>query len=493
MKTKSKVLVSALLAIVLCVSLIAGATFALFTSESSVNVAVTSGKVDVNATVDKNSVMTVQKDSEYVKGLENVYAGTVSVEGNSVVLNGIAAGDGVKFAVKVVNNSTLTVKYRTRIEVVGVGADQLAINVDGQQIKAGRTTLWQTLTTKGSLADVNIEVRLPALEGSQSQDIDCSINYVVEAIQGNAETVNEQAEAYGAEVAKNIAENSEITLTEDAIYNDAYVLSHPIDMETATDEEKRAYFETYMYAMWPEDAEILLSDIDEVFEEDYHSNWNEVFNDWGVYEANSLEVSDKKVIDLDGNSLIFTREVSVKNGGDLTIKGGALVIDYIHSPSLIRVDAGATLTLENITINLPVDQSISSSGNIVLKNCNISGSNDPLLSVSGVTTIENCIFNNETGNAIQQNGGEMTIRDSSLTGSLSMYGRPNVCIYKFSGTMSIYNSTLIAKPNGMFDIANAPKKAVYDETGAVKYYNNNDELVNDQNQRIDEQGNLVTK
>lgn len=51
MTTKTKVVVTALLAIVLCVSLIAGATFALFTSESSVNVAVTSGKVDVVASI----------------------------------------------------------------------------------------------------------------------------------------------------------------------------------------------------------------------------------------------------------------------------------------------------------------------------------------------------------------------------------------------------------------------------------------------------------
>lgn len=50
--TKTKVVVSALLAIVLCVSLVAGATYALFTSESRVNIAVTSGKVDLVASVD---------------------------------------------------------------------------------------------------------------------------------------------------------------------------------------------------------------------------------------------------------------------------------------------------------------------------------------------------------------------------------------------------------------------------------------------------------
>ena len=48
---KSKTFVGALLSIALCVSLIAGATFAIFTSESKVNIAVTSGTVKVTAEV----------------------------------------------------------------------------------------------------------------------------------------------------------------------------------------------------------------------------------------------------------------------------------------------------------------------------------------------------------------------------------------------------------------------------------------------------------
>lgn len=49
--TKRNVVVSAVMAIVVCISLIAGATFALFTSESTVNIAVTSGKVSVVASM----------------------------------------------------------------------------------------------------------------------------------------------------------------------------------------------------------------------------------------------------------------------------------------------------------------------------------------------------------------------------------------------------------------------------------------------------------
>ena len=46
-----KKITSAVLTIVLCLSLIAGSTYALFTSEDTVNIAVTSGKVNVVATI----------------------------------------------------------------------------------------------------------------------------------------------------------------------------------------------------------------------------------------------------------------------------------------------------------------------------------------------------------------------------------------------------------------------------------------------------------
>lgn len=46
---KKKLIFGSALGIIMCSSLIAGATMALFTSESKVNIAVTSGKVDVSA------------------------------------------------------------------------------------------------------------------------------------------------------------------------------------------------------------------------------------------------------------------------------------------------------------------------------------------------------------------------------------------------------------------------------------------------------------
>ncbi len=60
-KTKRNAVISAVLAVMLCVSLISGATFALFTSESDVNVAVASGKVKVTATVGGVLIITLRR------------------------------------------------------------------------------------------------------------------------------------------------------------------------------------------------------------------------------------------------------------------------------------------------------------------------------------------------------------------------------------------------------------------------------------------------
>ena len=56
MKTSKKILLSSILTILLCASIIVGSTYALFTSESTTNVAITSGKVEVGAHVVEDSL-----------------------------------------------------------------------------------------------------------------------------------------------------------------------------------------------------------------------------------------------------------------------------------------------------------------------------------------------------------------------------------------------------------------------------------------------------
>ena len=59
---KRNVLISSIITIALCLSVIAGSTFALFTSEDKVNVAVTSGDVEILATAKVNSIYSAVKN-----------------------------------------------------------------------------------------------------------------------------------------------------------------------------------------------------------------------------------------------------------------------------------------------------------------------------------------------------------------------------------------------------------------------------------------------
>ena len=114
MKQTTKVLLSAVLTIALCVSVISGATFALFTSEAQTNIAVTAGKVNVEAMIDEASLELYSMDKAQTGKFENGgTAGFATVNNaHTLTLTNITPGDAVKFNVVVTNNSNVAIKYR---------------------------------------------------------------------------------------------------------------------------------------------------------------------------------------------------------------------------------------------------------------------------------------------------------------------------------------------------------------------------------------------
>ncbi len=237
---KRSIIVSAVLAIIMCVSLAAGATFALFTSESKVNISVSSGKVNVVATVDnlqtysgQNLTGKVDEDADKIKlttelgGTNGTFinggkAAFNSKDANTLELTNMTPGDKVTFDITVKNDSNVAIKYRTIImceEDNGL-FDGLVIDFkDGETTATGTTVtdddspageateetnkaqdvLGMTVISKwASLAldedfdpdTVHVTIDLPSDRGNKYQDKNCTISYVVEAIQGNAATEN---------------------------------------------------------------------------------------------------------------------------------------------------------------------------------------------------------------------------------------------------------------------------------------------------------------
>ena len=140
---KRNVIVSAFMAIALCLSVVAGATFALFTSNSSVNIAITSGNVEVTATASALKVYSPKAVNETgiadgdnavdENGGRFVNGGTATLTGSELKLDNMTPGDKATFKITVKNKSTVAIKYRTVIEAQDEGLFAgLAINIGGK-------------------------------------------------------------------------------------------------------------------------------------------------------------------------------------------------------------------------------------------------------------------------------------------------------------------------------------------------------------------------
>ena len=242
--SKKKTLLSAILAIAFCMSLIAGSTFALFTSESKVNIAVQSGKVEVVASVEGMNTYSVENDDAISEEADD-YAGTVAEdklgagkykyvqqnpagtfsEGGTAVynnddgkltLNKMIPGDKVTFKVNIANNSNVNIKYRVIVQVEnGLKLfTALKVKIDGTSFTGvKRTGAWTSLAaTAGvdAIAAIPVEIYMPVDTGNEYQDLSTSMYISVEAVQGNAKTVDG---ALTAEVAAVAAEKTKVDTT----------------------------------------------------------------------------------------------------------------------------------------------------------------------------------------------------------------------------------------------------------------------------------------
>ena len=182
---KAKILVSSLLTIALCISIIAGASFALFTSESTVNVAVTAGNVEVIATVE-NIVL----GSTLGTNLSETSV-TFNETDNTLTLDKIVPGDTVSFDIRIKNNSNVSISYRTIIAMVADDGlwSGLEVTVDGTEYDGNTVRAAWAVAAPGS-ADiiVPVSITLPESAGNEYMSTSCSFSYTVEAIQGNVDT-----------------------------------------------------------------------------------------------------------------------------------------------------------------------------------------------------------------------------------------------------------------------------------------------------------------
>lgn len=207
---KKKALLSSILTIALCLCLIAGSTYALFTSSTKVNVIATAGKVDVTATLDGN----IEKGSS----LGNMLPETsieFAADTNTITMDKIVPGDYASFNLKVSNASDVTVKYRTVIKVVddnGLFAGLVAtinnVAYDGGYLASD----WAELTPGSADIIIPVKIELPEAAGNDFQGKTCTVSYIVEAVQGNGDIIAVDDPADLADVLATAVDGSTINL-----------------------------------------------------------------------------------------------------------------------------------------------------------------------------------------------------------------------------------------------------------------------------------------
>lgn len=182
---KRKTLVSSIMTIVFCLSLIAGTTYALFTSKDEVNVAVNSAKVELVATIENRKLTSTLG--------ENLPETEVSIEKNVITLTNFVPGDVFSFDIRITNNSTVSVQYRTVIQLLkDAGLWNGLVVTIGEDIYNGDVQYanWSLLAPKSKDIIVPVTISLPVEAGDEYQEKSCQISYRVEAVQGNAPVVD---------------------------------------------------------------------------------------------------------------------------------------------------------------------------------------------------------------------------------------------------------------------------------------------------------------
>ena len=230
---KRSVIITAILAIIMCASLVAGATFALFTSSSSVNIAVTSGNVEVTASVVDIQKSYVDENNETVNG--KLFSGDATFDegAHTVTLSNVLPKDTVEFKVRVVNGSNVAIKYRMVMSLVEDNGlfSSLDITLNGKKFYGYTSgTKYALLEAEQQIADIPVVISLP--EGATCNNTACKLTYKVEAVQGNA-SVEDFPEVPENTLAVNTTED--VRVLEKAISGENAVLDKDVVITKAPD------------------------------------------------------------------------------------------------------------------------------------------------------------------------------------------------------------------------------------------------------------------
>lgn len=189
---KKSTFLTSILTLVLCISLIIGSTFALFSDRYVFNIAIGSGKVDLTALLQNLKLYSM--DELQVDRFAN--GGTATVENGLLDINLITPGDRVTVEIAVENRSSVSLKYRIVMKMEGelVPALKSKVTIDGQDYEIDethRSTPWTWVASNSAIPangkPVEISIELPKEVEDTFESLHASCSITLEAVQGNAQ------------------------------------------------------------------------------------------------------------------------------------------------------------------------------------------------------------------------------------------------------------------------------------------------------------------
>ncbi len=162
------------------------------------DITITSGKVDAKTQATVTGFSCEWTGTDYVdkmlkEGPEGMFqnGGSYSYKNDTLTLDHMAPGDGVKVVFNVTNDSTVAIKYNVRLNCTAGSAifPILTLTVNGAKLTAEgnvATSEWVTVAAEGEIAPVEVVVRLPIELTSEYQDLtNCTIGITLNAVQSN--------------------------------------------------------------------------------------------------------------------------------------------------------------------------------------------------------------------------------------------------------------------------------------------------------------------
>ncbi len=259
---KKKALLSSILVIALCISIIAGSTLALFTDTTEFNIAATSGDVEIDAFATINAIYSAkgadvaedeflvdENGNSYVHDLKEstfTNGGVANLDGASLKIDRLTPGDRVDVNVNVTNTSDVAIAYRYIIKATesNLAYGMVVTDENGNCYEGleSYTSDWYGVIPAPDGKAHGIPVKtfsfeLPVYAGNEFQTENAegkieSVEYTitVEAVQGNAVTHNDTpVTIFPAAFAKMINERDVVTTNGATV-----VLESPINVRNNT-------------------------------------------------------------------------------------------------------------------------------------------------------------------------------------------------------------------------------------------------------------------